>query len=101
MHDLQQLRDQIDRLDDELIALLAQRQAIVRAVAEYKVTHGLQVHDAAREHYLHDLHQQLSVKHGVSFSFLKSLFAMIITESKRLQEACSKDLKNADARHKE
>ncbi len=41
--DLLELRNEIDKLDDELIPLLLKRMDISRQVAEYKVKNGIPV----------------------------------------------------------
>ena len=47
--ELQELRNEINRIDDEILALLGQRLAVCRSIAEYKRANGLPVRDAARE----------------------------------------------------
>lgn len=47
--ELQELRNEINRIDDEMLALLGQRLAVCRSIAEYKRANSLPVRDAARE----------------------------------------------------
>ncbi len=47
--ELNKLREQIDAVDGQLIALLEQRMDIAAAIAAYKKSHGLAVLDAGRE----------------------------------------------------
>lgn len=47
--DLSELREQIDAVDKELIALLEKRFDVAAAIADYKQAHGLPVRDAGRE----------------------------------------------------
>lgn len=47
--ELQELRNEINRIDDEMLALLGRRLAVCRSIAEYKRANGLPVRDAARE----------------------------------------------------
>ena len=47
--DLLELRNEIDKLDDELIPLLLKRMDISRQVAEYKVQNGIPVLNEQRE----------------------------------------------------
>ena len=47
--ELQELRNEINRIDDEMLALLGQRLAVCRSIAEDKRANGLPVRDAARE----------------------------------------------------
>jgi len=47
--DLMECREQIDRIDSELVKLIAQRMDVTAEVAAYKKEHGLPVLDAKRE----------------------------------------------------
>ncbi|MBP9742891.1 MAG: chorismate mutase [Burkholderiales bacterium] len=84
---LEELRTQIDAIDNELLAMLAKRQAVVKEVGEYKIKHNLPIFDARREKYLHEFHKQLSIKYNLSLSFIKELSILIMTESKRTQRS--------------
>ena len=46
--DLNDYRKEIDRIDDQLIALFAQRMETAEKIAEYKKANGLRVLDARR-----------------------------------------------------
>ena len=47
--DLNDYRKEIDSIDDQLIALFAQRMETAEKIAEYKKANGLRVLDARRE----------------------------------------------------
>ena len=47
--DLQELRGRIDRIDDELVRLFAERMDVAAGIAAYKKENGLPVLDASRE----------------------------------------------------
>ena len=49
MEDLKQLREQIDAIDKDLLALFARRMEVTQKVGEYKVANSIQVLDAKRE----------------------------------------------------
>lgn len=49
MRDLRELRDEIDRIDRQLLPLFIERMELCGAVADYKMENGLPVLDAARE----------------------------------------------------
>ena len=85
MQDLEQLRAQIDKIDTQLLDLLAKRQLVVKQVGEYKQQNNIAVFDAKREEYLHQFHQHLGEKYNLSFEFIRNLFEMIMQESKRTQ----------------
>ena len=49
MKDLSQLRQEIDAIDRQLVALFEQRMAVTQQVGEYKLAQGLPVLDRSRE----------------------------------------------------
>lgn len=49
MEDLQELRQEIDRIDRQMVELFRQRMAVTRRVGEYKLARGIPVLDQARE----------------------------------------------------
>ncbi len=49
MKDLSELREEIDRIDDEIVRLYEERMDISSQVAEYKIATGKPVFDSARE----------------------------------------------------
>jgi chorismate mutase len=85
MQELENLRAQIDDIDNQLLELLARRQDVVKMVGEFKSRHNIQVFDKAREDYLYEFHQKLSVKYNLSFAFIEDLFAMIMEHSRKTQ----------------
>ena len=57
--ELRELRDEINTIDGEMLALLERRLAVCRAIAEYKRQNGLPVRDPAREtEKLHEAMEQ-------------------------------------------
>jgi chorismate mutase/prephenate dehydratase len=49
MKDLLELRDEIDRIDDQIVALYEERMKVSEKVAEYKIANGRPVFDKDRE----------------------------------------------------
>ena len=49
MKDLNEIRKEINRIDEDMRKLFSERMAAVREVAEYKAAHGLPILDAERE----------------------------------------------------
>lgn len=46
---MEKLREEIDRIDSQILKLYEERMDVVRAIGEYKIENGLPVYDAARE----------------------------------------------------
>lgn len=84
MADLTELRDEIDRIDKEMVALFEKRMSISSQVAEYKIDTGKKVFDKAREASKIEAVTQMTHndfnKHGV-----EELFQQIMAMSRKLQ----------------
>ena len=78
--ELLSLRDQIDRLDDELLSVLAKRFEVTAQVGKLKAENGLDSVDEEREQQkLIDL-QSLAEEKKISPDFVLNLFRMIFAE---------------------
>ncbi len=84
MRDLLELRDEIDSIDSEIVALYERRMAIAQEVAEYKISVGKPVFDKEREQSkLANLGNKVHtdfLKHGV-----QELFEQIMSMSRKRQ----------------
>ena len=86
--DLQSLRDALDATDRRLIAALAERQDLVREVAEVKAQdEGLPLQDAQREQSLLSRVHALAEDAGVDGYFASQLYRKILRHSVRFQSA--------------
>ena len=84
MIDLQKSREDIDRIDKQLVALFEQRMRIAYDVAEYKIQTGKQVLDRERE-----LQKLNAVEAMAETTFnrqaVRELFSQIMSMSRKLQ----------------
>jgi len=48
-NDMKKLREQIDKIDSQILKLYEERMDVVRKIGEYKIKNDLPVYDAARE----------------------------------------------------
>ncbi len=84
MQELQRLRGEIDRIDQELVGLFEERMEICRQVAKYKIENGKKVLDRTREQEKLDAVRGLAHgdfnQHGV-----QELFQQIMAMSRKLQ----------------
>lgn len=85
MDELQNLRGEIDRLDNELLALLIKRFELMTAIADYKRKHQLPVYDGARERELLERLGKKSQEKGLRQDIIEAVFQEIIHQSRRLQ----------------
>lgn len=82
--DLQELRKQIDEIDDQLVSLFVQRMNIAAAIGSYKKEHGLPVFVPAREaEKLSDVAQ----KSGPDMAqYTRALYTTLFALSRNYQE---------------
>ena len=82
---LDTLRTAIDRLDHEVLELLASRMDVVRQIGEYKRIHGMDVLQPDRWTALMDRRLAQGDRLALSSDFVSAMFADIHSESMRVQ----------------
>lgn len=84
MKDLLELRDEIDQIDRQIVALYEDRMKISEQVAEYKISTGKKVFDKEREN---EKLSTLTAMAGSSFTKhgIRELFEQIMTMSRKKQ----------------
>ena len=93
MSRLDDLRRQIDEIDEQLVALLSRRAACALAIGHEKKLAGLEVYQPGREAEV--LHHVQHVNTGpLDDAAIKRLFERIIDEARRL-ERIADDTRNA------
>ena len=81
---LQKLREQIDTIDDSMVALFGQRMDLMADIARYKHENGLPIHDPAREREkLHELSGQVACGRE---AYISALYALMFEISRADQE---------------
>ena len=83
--DLNDYRKEIDRIDDQLIALFAQRMETAEKIAEYKKANGLRVLDARRER--EKMREILDKTPDDLREYVSSLYSLIF-ELSRSRQSC-------------
>lgn len=78
MRDLLQCRDDIDRIDNEIIRLLTERMDVANDIAKYKLEKNQPITDAQREHSKLVTLREKAKKVGLSPSYITDLFKTII-----------------------
>lgn len=82
--DLLELREQIDRIDAEMVALYERRMDLCRQVGEYKIATGKKVFDRQREN--EKLEKVRALTHnGFNSQGVQELFEQIMAMSRKLQ----------------
>ena len=82
---LQDIRGQLDQIDDQMIDLFARRMRLVSDVAAYKKKHGLPILDTGREEAILN---RLSQKAGEEMApYAKRLYQTLFKLSREYQAA--------------
>ncbi len=83
--DLDTLREGIDKLDAQILKLLAERVRFVIAVGDYKRKHGLAVYDPHRERSILDRLSRMASP-PLDEGFVRRVFERLIDESRRIEQ---------------
>jgi len=86
LEELDELRTQIDDIDDQMISLLGERLELVKEIGELKRKKNLPVVDPEREDQVMQDRVLAGERHGVGEDAVRSIFDALIMESRRLQE---------------
>ncbi|MDJ0856352.1 MAG: bifunctional chorismate mutase/prephenate dehydrogenase [Desulfobacterales bacterium] len=84
---LDQLRQAIDAIDHDMVALLKERQEQVEKVLQLKKTHGLSVYHPAREENLISEKRRIGRAVGLDADYLEDIFRRILRQSRVEQTA--------------
>ncbi len=80
-HDIELLRDKIDRLDDELLHVFEARMKVVERIAEFKKVNDVTILQADRWSEILNERKDIGNKLGLSEEFVMSVFKAIHLES--------------------
>jgi chorismate mutase len=83
---MKELRDQIDKIDAEIIKKISQRVFVAKKMGVLKAKLGKKVLDKKRELEIAKLHNQLSIKHKLSPEIIKKLFNVVVLYSRKVQK---------------
>jgi len=83
---IEQLREEINKVDEEVIKLLSERRKISREVIQAKETSHSPIRDKKREADLLNRLMKLGKKEGLDSNFLSKVFYEIIEDSVRYQQ---------------
>ncbi len=85
--EIQELRNQIDKIDDQLVQLFTQRMDIAASIADYKKENSLPIFVPARER---EKLQDVAQKAGPEMdNYIRSLYSMIFEISRSYQSKCN------------
>jgi chorismate mutase len=100
LENLQNLRNQIDEVDDELIRILAQRMELTRRIGHFKKENNISIYQPKRWNEILTRSLKLGKLQSLGASFIESIFKIIHQESIREQsEIIHEDEKKSTQSH--
>ena len=88
---LEEIRQEISRLDTEIINLIAQRQKLAAKIARIKIAGGLPIHDGERASGVLDSVYNQAAEHRIDPVSVRKIFEILIVMSEERQRECSGD----------
>ena len=84
MSTLEELREKLDQVDDQIVELYEQRSKLTEEVGEYKIRNGIKVFDRQREHYKL---QNVAAKATTDFNKkgIREIFEQLMSISRKKQ----------------
>ncbi|MEI6292607.1 MAG: chorismate mutase [Methanomicrobiales archaeon] len=88
---IESLREEINRIDREIIRLIAKRQMVAGKIARVKFTEGLPVHDEERVKAVLESSFNYAVEHKINPVHVQRIMSILIEMSEEWQRGCSGD----------
>ena len=86
-------RRELDKIDREIISLLAKRLKIVKEITDIKKKYGIPVFDKSREEQVLKTREIWGLEEGMDWHFVGEVFSLILKESRSQQLYATKKLK--------
>ena len=82
---IDELRSQMDLLDNEIIAIISKRHSLAKIIGNYKISNNLPIIDKKRESEARIYHKKLTTQYGISYNYISELYQLIIEQSREIQ----------------
>jgi len=86
---IESLREEINRIDREIIRLIAKRQAAAGKIAREKFTRGLPIHDGERVKAVLESSFNYAVEHKINPVHVQRIMLILVEMSEEWQRECS------------
>ncbi len=86
---IEALREEINRIDLEIIDLIAERQKRAGKIAQAKMIGGLPIHDRKRTHDVLETAFNYAVEKNINPVYVQKIFELLIEMSEERQRECS------------
>jgi chorismate mutase len=86
---LDKVREDITKVDREIIRLISQRQVFAGKIARIKISNGTPIHDERRTAEVLESVFEQAVEHKIDPVAVQKIFEILITMSEERQRECS------------
>lgn len=94
--DMQELRSQINQIDEQLVRLFDARMKVAQEIGQYKKANDLPVYDAAREQAV--LERQMAAVEQEMAPYVRQLYLKLFELSKDYQQQTMQQTTSAEER---
>lgn len=84
--ELQEIRENLDRLDKEMLAILAERMNLIPKVAEYKRQNNIPRYQPDREQAVLESKRKFAVEMSLNPDLVEDIYKRIIQDAHRIEE---------------
>ena len=84
--EIEEIRSKLDKIDKELVRLIAERVALIPAIGEYKKKNNLPMHNPEREKQIFESKRKIAEELCVNPDLVEDIFKRLIRESYRIEE---------------
>jgi chorismate mutase len=86
---IEALRAEINRIDFQIIDLIAERQKIAGKIAQVKMNEGIPIHDIQRTQEVTEYSFNAAVERNINPVYIRKIFDILIEMSEERQRECS------------
>jgi len=84
--ELPEIREHLDRLDNALLTILAERMSFIPKVAEYKKKNNVVRYQPEREKQIFEAKEEIAKKLKLNPELVKKIFETIIEDAHRIEK---------------
>ena len=83
---LEEIREQIDKCDNDLVNIISKRYDLVSQVIQYKIDKSMEIYQPQREVEVIQKLRNLANQKNINPDLIENIIKLIIEESKRVQK---------------
>lgn len=83
---LDESRDEIDRIDEEILYLIKKRTSLAGDILKAKLVLNMDIEDKKREDYIQDKTKKIAIQNKIDEDYLKKIMKILTELSKKEQK---------------